>query len=88
MATAILDKYARYCLLPQHYDFEDIRSWWIEERQKRDFLNLLRIAFDILLILVITANPERLFFSVGLTVTNCRNYLLIKLIKALKCIKS
>jgi hypothetical protein len=46
------------------------------------------MALDILSIPAMAADPERLFSSAGLTVTDCRNYLLIELIKALKCIKS
>jgi hypothetical protein len=88
MATATLDEYARYCLLPQHHDFEDVRSWWMEERQKRDFPNLSRMALDILSIPAMAADPERLFSSAGLTVTDRRNHLLIESIKALECIKS
>jgi hypothetical protein len=88
MFIVTLDKYAQYCLLSQYHNFEDVQRWWIEERQKQDFPNLLRIALNILSIPAIAADPERLFSSVGLTVTDCRNYLLIELIKALKCIKS
>ena len=88
MSTATLDEYARYCLLSQHYDFEDVRRWWMEERQKRDFPNLSRMALDILSIPAMAADPERLFFSAGLTVTDRRNYLLIESIKDLECIKS
>jgi hypothetical protein len=60
----------------------------MEERQKRDFPNLLRIALNILLIPAIAADPKRLFSSAGLTVTNRRNHLSIKSIEALECIKS
>jgi hypothetical protein len=60
----------------------------MEERQKRDFPNLLRMALNILSIPAMAANPKRLFSSVGLTVTNRRNHLSIESIEALKCIKS
>jgi hypothetical protein len=46
------------------------------------------MALNILLIPAMAADPERLFSSVGLTVTNRRNHLLIKSIKALEYIKS
>jgi hypothetical protein len=88
MFTGTLDKYARYCLVSQHHNFEDIQRWWIEERQKRDFPNLSRMALNILSIPAIAADPERLFSSAGLIVTDRRNYLLIESIKALECIKS
>jgi hypothetical protein len=45
------------------------------------------MALDILLIPAIAADPERLFSSVGLTVTNRRNHLSIESIEALECIK-
>ena len=85
--TATLDEYTRYCLLSQHHDFEDVRTWWMEEKQKRDFPNLSRMALNILSIPAMAADPERLFSSAGLTVTKCRDHLLIKLIRALECIK-
>jgi hypothetical protein len=59
----------------------------MEARQRRDFSNLLRMALDVLLIPAMAADPERLFSSAGLTVTNRWNNLSIKTIKALKCIK-
>ena len=60
----------------------------MEERQKRDFPNLSRMALDVLLIPAMAADPERLFSSAGLTVSDCRNSLSIKTIEALECIKS
>jgi hypothetical protein len=76
------------CKLSQHHDFEDVRRWWMEERQKRDFPNLSRMALDILSIPAMAADPERLFSSAGLTVTDRRNHLSIESIEALECIKS
>jgi hypothetical protein len=46
------------------------------------------MALNILSIPAMAADPERLFFSAGLTVTDRRNYLLIESIKDLECIKS
>jgi hypothetical protein len=46
------------------------------------------MALDILSIPAMAADPECLFSSAGLTVTDRRNHLLIESIKALKCIKS
>jgi hAT family protein len=60
----------------------------MEERQKRDFPNLSRMALDILSIPAMAADPERLFSSAGLTVTDRRNHLSIESIEALECIKS
>ena len=57
-------------------------------RQRRDFPNLSRMTLDVLLIPAMATNPERLFSSVGLTITNRRNNLSIETIEALECIKS
>ena len=59
----------------------------MELRQRIDFPNLLRIALNILSIPAMAADPERLFSSAALTVTDYRNHLLIESIEALKCIK-
>lgn len=88
MSTATADEYTRYCQLPQHHDFEDVRKWWMEPKQRRDFPNLSKMALDILSIPAMAADPERLFSSAGLTVTNRRNHLSIQSIGALECIKS
>ena len=88
ISTTTMDEYARYCLLSQHHDFEDVRKWWMEEKQKRNFPNLSRMALDILSIPAMAADPERLFSSAGLTVTNRQNNLSIQSIEALECIKS
>ena len=60
----------------------------MEEKQKRDFPNLSRMALNILSIPAIAADLERLFSSAGLTVTDRRNHLSIKSIEAIECIKS
>jgi hypothetical protein len=57
-------------------------------KAKRDFLNLSRMGLDILSIPAMAADPERLFSSAGLTVTDRRNHLSIESIEALECIKS
>ena len=46
------------------------------------------MALDILSILAMLANPERLFFSAKITVFNRQNRLSIYTVKALKCLKS
>ena len=46
------------------------------------------MAIDILLILAISADPERLFLGAKITITDRRNRLGIKSIKALKSLKS
>jgi hypothetical protein len=46
------------------------------------------MAFDILLIPAMSAEPERLFSSAKITITDCRNRLGIESIKAIECLKS
>lgn len=46
------------------------------------------MALDVLSIPAMAADPERLFSSAGLTVTDRRNNLSIETIEALECIKS
>ena len=60
----------------------------MEPRQRNDFLYLSKMALDMLSIPAMAADPERLFSSAGLTVTDRRNSLSIQSIEALKCIKS
>jgi hypothetical protein len=55
-------------------------------KAKRDFPNLSRMALNILSIPAMAADPDRLFSSAGLTVTDRRNHLLIESIEALECI--
>ena len=88
ISTTTIDEYTQYCLLLQHHDFKDVRKWWMELRQKSDFPNLSRMALNILSIPAMAADPERLFSSAGLTVTDRRNNLSIQSIEALECIKS
>ena len=47
-----------------------------------------KLAFNILLILVILAKLERIFFAIKLILTDYRNKLSIKIIEALACLKS
>ena len=46
------------------------------------------MALNILSVPAMAADPERLFFSVGLTVTDRRNHLSIESIEALEYMKS
>lgn len=46
------------------------------------------MAVDILLIPIMSAEPERLFSRVKITITDRRNRLGIDVIKALECLKS
>jgi len=46
------------------------------------------MALDVLLILAMSADPERLFLGAKITISNRRNCLKIFTIKALECLKS
>jgi hAT family dimerisation domain. len=46
------------------------------------------MALNLLSIPAISAEPERLFSSYKITVTDRRNKLLVKVIKALECLRS
>ena len=52
------------------------------------YLNLLVMAFDILSILAMSAELERLFSGAGIIVTERRNRLDAETIEALECLKS
>jgi hypothetical protein len=60
----------------------------MESAQQRDYLNLAKIALDILSIPSIAADANRLFSSAGYIINDRRNYLYINTIKALECLKS
>jgi hypothetical protein len=46
------------------------------------------MALDLLSVLAILAEVERLFSSCKITITDCRNYIGIEAIKAIECLKS
>ena len=60
----------------------------MEPTQRATYPNLLVMAFDILSIPAISAEPERLFSGAGITVTERRNRLDAETIEALEGLKS
>jgi hypothetical protein len=82
------DKYTRFCKLNIPPTPGLLYQWWLEPQQQREFLNLSKMALDILLIPAMSADPERLFSLAGLTITDHRNRLGIDVIKAIECLKS
>jgi hypothetical protein len=52
------------------------------------YLNLSKITLDILLILAMLTNLERLFFNAKVCITKLKNKLGIDILKAFKCLKS
>jgi hypothetical protein len=82
-----LDEYMKYCQGPITSDV-NARAWWMEPAQRAAFPNLGKMALDLLSIPAMSASPERLFSSAGLTITERRNRLGIQSIEALECLKS
>ena len=86
--TLYQDEYTRYCGSLLHYDFEDVRDWWLAPEQQAIYPNLIKIALNLLSIPAMSAELERLFSSCKITVTDRRNKLSVKVIEALECLRS
>jgi hypothetical protein len=86
--TIYQDEYTRYCESPSHHNFEDVRDWWLAAEQQAIYPNLSRMALNLLSIPAISAEPERLFSSCKITITDRRNKLSVKVIEALECLRS
>ena len=86
--TIYQDEYTRYCESRPHHDFEDVRAWWLAAEQQAIYPNLSRIALNLLSIPAMSAEPERLFSSCKITITDRRNKLSVKVIEALECLRS
>ncbi len=63
-------------------------KWWLKPTQQKNYPNLSKMALDILLIPAMSADPERLFSSAKITVSDRRNRLGIYTLEALECLKS
>jgi hAT family C-terminal dimerisation region len=85
--NGLRDEYVRYCKSPREYP-KDTRQWWLERTQQMKYPNLARMALNILSVPAMSDEPERLFSSAGLTLTNRRNRAGIDLIEALEQLKS
>ena len=66
----------------------DPYKWWLEEVQQLQYLNLSKIALDMLSISAMSAKPARVFSGSKIIILNYRCSLRIQLIKALECLKS
>jgi hypothetical protein len=60
----------------------------MQETQRKAYPNLSKIAFDYLSIPGMSAEPERLFSSTKITVTDRRNRLGSDILEALQCLRS
>jgi hypothetical protein len=81
------DEYSRYCALDCTFDV-DPRAWWQEKTQQTSFPILSRLALDILSIPAMSADPERLFSSTKLVLSDLRNRLGMDIVEAFECLKS
>jgi hypothetical protein len=81
------DEYVQYIRTPT-IDVTDARSWWLEPTQRKTYPNLSLMALDLLSIPAMSAEPERLFSSAKITITDRRNRLGIESIEAVECLKS
>jgi hypothetical protein len=86
-APNLEDEYKRYCASEYTYDV-DPRAWWLEKTQQISYPNLSRLALDILSIPAMSADPERLFSSAKLLISDLRNKLGMDIIEAFECLKS
>ncbi|ODQ71005.1 hypothetical protein LIPSTDRAFT_73577 [Lipomyces starkeyi NRRL Y-11557] len=83
------DEYSRYLVAPVLPEVTDPRAWWLEPTQRKSYSALSIMALDVLSIPAIrSAEPERLFSSAKITITDRRNRLGIETIEAIECLKS
>jgi hypothetical protein len=82
------DEYSKYLLAPIIPEVTDARAWWLEPTQRKTYPNLSEMALDVLSIPAMSAEPERLFSSAAITITDRRNRLGIESIQAIECLKS
>ncbi len=88
-ARTLTDEYELYLsIAPIDSDDHDPRKWWLEPMQQKLYPNLSRMALDMLSIPAMSAEPERIFSGVKMTITDRRARLGMELVEALKCLKS
>lgn len=84
---SVEDEYKRYCAAECTFDV-DPRTWWMETTQQALYPHLSKLALDILSIPAMSADPERLFSSGKLLITDLRSRLGMDIIEAFECLKS
>ena len=67
---------------------DDAIAWWLEPTQQKNFPTLSKMDMDYLSIPGMSAEPERLFSSTKMTITDRRNRLRSDIIEALECLRS
>ena len=85
--TAPTDEYTAYCATPPVITNDPI-LWWQEEAQRTMYPNLSNMALDYLSIPAMAAEPERVFSSCKVTLSDRRNRMGAELLEALECLKS
>jgi len=85
--AAHIDEYTRYCSAPPVFT-DDAIAWWLEDTQQKMYPNLAHMALDYLSIPAMSAEPERLFSSCKITLSDRRNRMGPELVEALQCLKS
>jgi len=85
--VTVRDEYDIYLSTPT-VPIEDARAWWQEPTQRATFPHLSKMALDLLSIPAMSAEPEHLFSSCKITITDRRNKLGIEAIEAIECLKS
>lgn len=75
------DEYKRYCAAECTTDV-DPRAWWLETTQQINYPHLSMLALDILSIPAMSADPERLFSSAKILISDLRNKLGMNIIES------
>jgi hypothetical protein len=82
-----VDEYKQYCAAPV-INIDDAIAWWLEPTQQKTYPNLSKMALDYLSIPAMSAEPERLFSSAKITISERRSRLGSDIIEALECLRS
>ena len=82
----LVDEYEEYYAAKADFRINDILEWW--QSQVGVYPQLSRMAGDILLVLVMSAEYERVFSSTKLLISDRRNKLGADVIEATECLKS
>jgi hypothetical protein len=83
----LVDECKQYCAAPI-INIDDAIAWWLEPTQQKTFPNLSKMHLDYLSIPAMSAEPERLFSSAKVTISDRRSRLGSDVIEALECLRS
>ncbi|KAF4615867.1 hypothetical protein G7Y89_g15246 [Cudoniella acicularis] len=71
----VLDEFDRYVVVDGVYGYYHAIDYWLEPSQKQQYLNLSKMALNILSILAMSEDPERAFSAAKIKITDRRNKL-------------